>query len=49
MKWVNGTVALPEGWQLDQVVVGNPFHRVSGLAPCTQATGDDVDFESELL
>jgi hypothetical protein len=42
-------VALPEGRQLDQVVVGNSFHRMSGLAPGTKATGDYVDFESELL
>jgi hypothetical protein len=36
----------PEGRELDQVVVGNSFYRVSGLAPGTQATGDYVDFES---
>ena len=45
----NGRWRLPEGWQLDQIVVGNSFHRVSGLAPGTQAAGDYVDFESELL
>ena len=39
----------PEGRKLDQVVVGNPFHRVSGLAPGTQATRDYVHFESQLL
>jgi hypothetical protein len=42
-------VALPEGRQFDQVVVGNSFYRVSGLAPGTQAAGDYVDLESELL
>ena len=42
-------LGLPEGWQLDQIVVGNSFYRVSGLAPGTQATSDYVDFESELL
>ena len=40
---------LAESWQLDQVVVGNSLHRVSGLAPGAQAAGDDEDFESELL
>jgi hypothetical protein len=40
---------LAEGWQLDQVVVGNLFHRVPGFAPGTQATGDYEDFESEFL
>jgi len=42
-------LASPEGRKLDQVVVGNPFHRVSGLAPGTQATRDYVHFESQLL
>jgi len=40
---------LGEGRQLDQVVVGNSFHRVSSLAPGSQATGDDEHLESELL
>jgi len=39
-------MALTEARQLDQVVVGDSFYRVSGLAPGTQTTGDYVDFES---
>jgi hypothetical protein len=46
VKGVNSRVALAEARQLDQVIVRNSFHRVSGLAPGTQATGDYVDFES---
>ena len=44
--WAVGDALLPEGRKLDQIVVGNSFHRVSGLAPGTQAAGDYVDFES---
>jgi hypothetical protein len=46
MRWVNNREELPEGRELDQIVVGNSFHRVSGLAPGTQAAGDYVDLES---
>jgi hypothetical protein len=41
--------ALAEGWQLDEVVVGNSFEGVSGFAPGTEASGDDEYFEPELL
>ncbi len=40
---------LPEGGQLDQVVVGHAFDRMSGFAPGTQSTGDDEHFESDIL
>ena len=32
--------------KLDQVVVRNGFERMSSLAPCPQATGDDKRFET---
>ncbi len=37
---------LAEGGQLDEVVVGDLFHRVSGLAPGAEATGNDEHFKS---
>ncbi len=41
--------ALAEGWQLDQVVVGDAFHGMASLAPGAKATGDHEHFESEIL
>ena len=49
VKEMRSGYSLIEGRQLDQVVVGNSFHRVSSLAPGSQATGDDEHLESELL
>ena len=37
---------LVEGWEFDEIVVGDAFYGVSGFAPGAQASGDDVDFES---
>jgi hypothetical protein len=37
---------LVEGWEFDEVVVGDAFYGVTGFAPGAQASGDDVDFES---
>jgi hypothetical protein len=43
------TVVLIEGGQFDQVVVGDSFHGLSGLAPGAETAGDYVHFESEIL
>jgi hypothetical protein len=42
-------VSLVERGQFDQVIVGNSFHGLSGLAPSAKTAGDDEHFESDIL
>jgi hypothetical protein len=47
--WLQEREKLIEGGQFDQVVVGNSFHGLSGLAPGAETTSDYVHFESKVL
>src|SRR5579863_4580314 len=40
--------ASAEGWQFNQVVVGDAFDGLSGFAPGAEPAGDYVDFKSQL-